>query len=143
MRFSEAKGRKVVSSSTAETVGKVKGFVVDPTSRSVVALRLRKADGEILRWRDLTAFGADAVTISGADRIVEQDDAVEALTGKDHTLLGKRVLTADGDEVGEVADVDFEAASGAITTLVIAGRDDVEGSRILGVGAYAVVVGPS
>ncbi len=141
MRFSEAKGHKVVSTSTASTVGKVKGFVVDPATGSVHALRLRKTeDGTVLRWSAMTAFGVDAVTVPDAAVIVEDDESVTALTGKDHDVLGKRVLTSAGDELGEVRDVDFDLETGAITALVLKGADDVEGSRLIGVGGYAVVV---
>ena len=64
MRFSEAKGHKVVSTDSAETVGKVAGFVVDPRSASVVALSLKKTGdhGTTLPWTGITAFGPDAVT---------------------------------------------------------------------------------
>ncbi len=49
MRFTEAMGRKVVSLATAETVGTLGEFVVDPGSHTVVAvgvthLRLCDAD---------------------------------------------------------------------------------------------------
>ena len=72
MLFSDAKGRKVVSTSTAETVGKVREFVVDPASRSVIAIHLKKAEsGETLRWSDITGFGEDAVTFSHGDVAVD------------------------------------------------------------------------
>ena len=64
MRFSEAKGRKVVSTATAETVGRVDGFVVDPRSRTVLALKVKKAaSGDVLPWRQVESFGTDAVTV--------------------------------------------------------------------------------
>lgn len=141
MRFSDAKNHKVVSSSSAATVGKVKGFVVDPATRSVVGLRLKKTeDGDILRWDALTAFGSDAVTVTGPDVIVSEDEQVDALSGKDHAVLGKRVLSTWGDELGEVKDVEFDEATGAVTALLVKGNDDVAGERLVGVGSYAVVV---
>ena len=141
MRFSDAKGHKVVSSSTATTVGKVKSFVVDPATRSVHALRLRKTqDGSVLLWSAMTAFGTDAVTVTSADVIVEHDESVDALTGKEHDVLGKRVLTSAGEELGEVRDVDFDLETGAVVALVLKDADDVPGSRLVGVGGYAVVV---
>ena len=141
MRFSEAKGHKVVSTSTAATVGKVKGFVVDPATRSVHALRLRKTeDGKVLLWSAMTAFGADAVTVADAGAIVEDAESVTALTGKEHDVLGKRVLTSAGDQLGEVHDVDFDPETGTISALVLKDADDVEGARLIGIGGYAVVV---
>lgn len=144
MLFSDAKGHKVVSTSTAQTVGKVASFVVDPATRKVVAVRIKKADsGDTLRWDRLVAFGVDAITITAADAITSADPAVEALTGKDHRILGKRVLTGRGDELGTVEDVEFDAATGAVTTLLLAGSravDRVDGDRLVGVGPWAVVV---
>lgn len=140
MRFSEAKGRKVVSTSTAETVAVVDGFVVDPGRRSVLALHLRKSQsGDTLRWSDLNAFGADAVTVAGTDALSEAGEDVEALRGKAHDVLGKRVLSASGDELGSVVDVEFDPASGSLVALVL-GETEVDASRLVGVGSYAVVV---
>jgi len=140
MRFSAAKRRQVVSTSSAGTVGRVDDFVVDPVSRSVLAVTVRKAQhGDTLRWSDLTAFGADAVTVDDASRITEATQDVKALTGKHHHVLGKRVLSTGGDELGSVADVEFDPGSGTVTALVL-GSGEVAGSRLVGVGSYAVVV---
>ena len=139
-RFSDAKGRKVVSTSTADTVGKVNDFVVDPSSRSVLAVLCKKTEsGEVLRWSDITAFGDDAVTVSGPEQIGEADEQVSELLGKDHQVLGKRVLSTHGADVGKVTDVEFDHESGAIENLVL-GNETIGGSRLLGVGSYAVVV---
>lgn len=140
MRFSEAAGRQVVSTATAETVGKVDGFVVDPRSQAVVALSVKKTDGgDTVVWTDIVGFGADAVTVSQADKISDASPEVDALTGKDHELLGKRILSAFGDELGKVSDVEFDPASGRLTTL-FGTDDDIAGDRLIGVGSYAVVV---
>lgn len=138
--FSEAKGRQVVSTSTADTVGKVHELVVDPATRTVLALELKKtASGDTLRYTDITAFGEDAVTVAGADAITEAGEDVAALLGKDHHLLGKRVLSSAGDELGKVTDIEFSAESGRVTALHLDGSQ-VAGQRLLGVGSYAVVV---
>ncbi|GAB2919246.1 hypothetical protein GCM10027047_16010 [Rhodococcus aerolatus] len=138
--FSDAKGRKVVSTSTADTVGKISEFVVDPSSRSVVAVLCKKTeDGDTLRWSDITAFGDDAVTVANAGVIGSPDETVGALTGKDHHVLGKRVLTSRGADLGKVKDVEFDHESGAIENLVLDDQS-IGGARLLGVGSYAVVV---
>lgn len=140
MRFSAASGRQVVSTSTAATVGKVDEFVVDPRRRAVIAMLLKKTgSGEVLRWTDLTAFGEDAVTVPGADKIGDADPEITSLSGKDHRMLGKRVLSTLGDELGSVADVEFDPETGVITALVL-GDGSIEGVRLVGVGSYAVVV---
>ena len=109
MRFSEADGQKIVSTSTAETVGKVGGFVVDPQSRTVVAVTVKKsAGGDLLRWSDVYAFGQDAVTITGAEVLSTPDPALAQLADKSHDLLGKRVLNTAGDEIGKTVDAEFD-----------------------------------
>ncbi|QIX53957.1 PRC-barrel domain-containing protein [Rhodococcus sp. DMU1] len=140
MRFSAAVGRQVVGSDAAETVGQVAGFVVDPAVRRVVAVQVKgPGAGTIVPWANIGAFGDDAVVVGGPDAVGEPDAAIAALTGKDHTLVGKRVLTTAGNEWGTVADVDFDPGSGAVTALLGKGGE-VAGVRLVGVGSYAVVV---
>jgi sporulation protein YlmC with PRC-barrel domain len=138
--FSEAAGRQVVSTSTAATLGKIDEFVLDPQARAVVAVTLKKSDsGDTLRWADITAFGADAVTVTGADKVTGTPAELAALSGKDHRILGKRVLATTGDELGTVQDVGFDPTTGIVTTLILDSRE-VEGVRLVGLGSYAVVV---
>lgn len=142
MLFSDAMGRKIVSTTTADTVGKVAEFIVDPSQHAIAGLKVKKADqGEALRWSDIRAFGVDAVTVDAADRITEPDEQLVALGGKDRRIMGKRVLSAHGDELGTVADVEFDPATGVVTALRLQ-DEEVEGVRLLGIGSYAVVVEP-
>lgn len=140
MRFSDAKGREVVATTTAQTVGRVAGFVIDPVARRVLALDVKKsASGDTVLWSDIVAFGKDAVTVTAADAIMDADDAVRALSRKDRAVLGKRVLTTAGEELGKVRDVEFDPDSGSVTALVLE-SGDVAGVRLVGAGSYAVVV---
>jgi sporulation protein YlmC with PRC-barrel domain len=140
MKFTDASGRQVVSTSSAATVGKIDDFVVDPRRRAVVAVTLKKADaGRTLAWSNITAFGADAVTVSGGDVLTEPTPEIAALSGKDHRLLGKRVLSTGGDDLGKVDDVEFDPGTGTITALLLP-SGEVAGGRLVGVGSYAVVV---
>jgi sporulation protein YlmC with PRC-barrel domain len=141
MLFSAARKHKVVSASTAGTVGKVASFVVDPGTRSVLAIKLKKTDdGDYLRWSDITAFGADAVTVTDVSKLGDADPDVKALSDKAHRLLGKRVLTSGGDELGELDDFDFDNESGVLTSLVVADGSEIPAERMLGVGSFAIVV---
>ncbi len=142
MLFSEAAGRKVVSTSTAETVGQIAGFVIDPQSHSLVALKVKKTDqGDTLLWTLITAFGADAVTVPAAKVIIDADDAVAALSGEDRRLIGKRVLNTAGEELGTVADVDFDPQNGRLISLTLA-TGGIAGERLIAIGSYAAVVHP-
>lgn len=141
MLASDAKGMSVVSTATAETVGKVHEVVVDPTVRRVVALRLRKTpgDADLLAWADIKAFGADAVTVPQASVLQSPASQLAVLGDKHHAVLGKRVLTESGDALGEVEDVEFDPADGSVISLRTPGVK-VAGSRLVSIGSYAAVV---
>ncbi|MEO8969910.1 MAG: PRC-barrel domain-containing protein, partial [Solirubrobacteraceae bacterium] len=126
----------------AETVGKIDGFVVDPQRRAVVAIECKKTDsGDILLWSDIVGFGTDAVTVNDASAITEAPADIDVLLGKDHHLLGKRILSSAGDELGKVDDVEFDPESGVVKALSYA-EGQIEGARLIGVGSYAIVVTP-
>lgn len=142
MLFSDASGRKIVSTETAETVGVIDNFVVDPEASSVVALKVKKADsGDILAWKRITAFGADAVTVPDGGAIGDAEDTIAALTGKHKRIVGKRVLNTLGEDLGPVIDVEFDPTSGRLLTLTLK-TGSIEGERLLAVGSYATVVRP-
>lgn len=142
MLFSESTGRKVVSTSTADTVGTVAGFFVDPHNRAVAGVHVKKTkSGNALAWSGISAFGIDAVTVGSSDAIVDAHDeaSLSALEGKTHDVLGKRILSTGGVELGKVDDVDFDPETGAIISLVV-GAEQIEGRALIGVGSYAVIV---
>ena len=141
MLFTEAQGRKVVSTDTADTIGQLHSFIVDPDTKRVVALTLRKtpAAGSVLPWSDITGFGGDAITAAGQHLLVEPDQQLIALDDKSHTLVGKQVLTIAGYRIGAISDVDFDPTTGAINTLLLA-EQNVDGHRLIGAGSYAVII---
>lgn len=141
MRFSEAQGRTIVATGSADTVGRVTGFIVDPGASRVVALRVKKAHGEgdTLPWSDVTAMGADVVTVQSAMSVQAAEGQLLEQGNKRHEIVGKRVLTERGDELGQVRDVDFDPADGSVRALLTTG-EEVAGARLMGVGSYAVVV---
>jgi sporulation protein YlmC with PRC-barrel domain len=141
MLFSEAVGQRVVSTTSAATVGHVGSLVIDPAAQRVVALSLKKTPvtGSLLPWSDITAFGADAVTVASESRIIEEEGRYAELNSKAHVILKKRILNTAGLQVGTVRDVDFDPADGRILGIL---TDDqpIDGRALIGVGSYAVVV---
>lgn len=136
MRFTEALKRDVVATSSASSIGRVTGFVVDPRRQQVVALRIGKADHDTLAWSDVTAFGVDAVTVDSTDRLRSAEAGPEA----DQTdLLGHRVLDDHGVEHGTVQDVEFDPDTGQLRYLLTS-SEEVDGSRLHGVGSWAAVI---
>ncbi len=143
MRFTEARHRKVVSTADAEAIGRIEGWLVDPSTHSIAALRLGRVRGDatLVSWTDIHGFGPDAVTVSGDDRLRPvRDDGERRLASKDLDVLGKQVLSTAGDVLGHVADVEFDPETGVIDAWDLDGGDRIDGARTVGLGAYALVV---
>jgi sporulation protein YlmC with PRC-barrel domain len=142
MLYTEVVGRKVVSTASATTIGTVQSLVLVPGQQRAVALSLGKVDGPntMLPWPAITAFGTDAVTVPGVEALVSDEQLTE-FDSKPHAILRKKVLTTEGYAVGTVSDVEFDPSDGRIVSLVL---DSYrwDGSLLIGVGSYAVIVRP-
>lgn len=140
--FRNVEGRKVVASDTAESIGAVKGFVLDAGGRTIEAIHV---DGHgkravILTWPTVQAFGADAVmATAGAEPSTIDDEHQKAAVKGVVSMLGTRVLTVDGRELGTVDDVEFDTGSGAVVR-VTTDHGPVEAHRLRSLGSYALVV---
>jgi uncharacterized protein YrrD len=109
-----------------EDVAQVKDVVYAPDGGSVVGFTLAGRGlfagprSEVLSWSSVHALGRDAVMISGADALGPPDqldaDADDEDGGRGarrgrggrggrSNVLGARVLTDDGTDIGEVVDV--------------------------------------
>ena len=141
MLLSEAQGRKVISTQSAEPMGHFNDLVIDMGHGQIAALSLAKTPGpgHLLPWSDVTAFGMDAVTAAGVELLRQPEGDLAELSDKRHTVHKKKVLTTQGLQIGTVRDVDFDPQTGRILALLLEDRP-VTGDRLLGAGSYAVVV---
>lgn len=139
-RFSEVLGQGVVSAATAQRVGTVGSLVIDPAGGRISALRVKGPDADLVDWAELRGIGPDAVVVSSADamRLARPGPEERARDGA-MDVLGKRVLTDSGTELGTVADVEFDPETGVLEAVVV-GDHRLPGDGIRGVGPYAVVV---
>jgi len=139
--FTEARQRQVVTTSDEEAVGRIDRFVVHPDEQRVGSFRLDNvADMQrYLSYRNIEDFGDEQVTVSHAKVLRLPDGPREEKIRRDYGMLGKRILTDTGHELGKVVDVAFDPGDGSITAIVLE-DGEVAGDRLLGVGPYAVVV---
>lgn len=136
MRFSECRHRPVLDTGSAAEIGRVDGFVVDAAMHRIHALRVGKyKGGSILRWDDVQGFGPDAVTIRSQETVGQPGDALD----ESGDLVGKRVLSDAGFDLGTIDDVEFDPANGDLHRLIL-GEVDIDASTLLGAGSYAAVV---
>ncbi len=138
--FTAARGLPLLAKDTAEQIGTVKHFVVEHGKVAALHVEGGKKDGRLVAWTDIASFGDDAVVVENSDVLKDPttDRERRALRG-DLVMVGKLVLDDIGDRIGEVSDVAFDPTRGTIDTLT-AGGEDITGTRLRGVGSYAVVV---
>lgn len=140
--FNDVKGRPVVATDTAETVGSVRGLVVDPETQVITAIHIAGSgdNASMLAWDDVAAFGTDAVMATRADAVrAPAGDAELGVAKGDHALTGTRVLSANGRALGTATDAEFDTSNGTVTS-VTTDRGEFSGGALHAVGRYAVVV---
>lgn len=140
-RFTTAEGRRLVSRASAEELGSLTHLVVDVGRRKVTSLVMGKGrKAVLLDWDQVSGFGPDAVMVADETALHEpRDDHESAAASGKLELIGKRVLSDAGENLGEVSDVEFDPDSGAVEALVI-GEREVPATSLRGAGSYAVVV---
>lgn len=142
--FRGSSGRKVISRATASEVGSVGHLLVDAQQRRVAAVIIgRGKKAQLVDWAQLSGFGPDAVMVADEDALrPPADDRERAAAEGDLELVGKRVLTERGNELGQIDDVTFDSDTGVLEELLIGNRRVPAGS-LLGSGSYAAVLDKS
>lgn len=141
IRFSDISGNPVMDTSTATSVGRVEAPIIDPATHRIVGFRVKKSKGpgDVLLWEAVAGLGPDALTVSSAEQVADAPAVLKERSGKKLDVLRRRVLTEHGHPLGKIRDVEFDPADGRVTSLLL--KDSfVDGTRLLGIGKYAVVV---
>jgi len=153
-RYEFVKGLPVITMAEGKQVGKVDDLVVDPERKAVSWLRLHSGGllgGERL-WVPVAAvhgFGEDAVTINAEADIRAPADAPEALAlvKAKRGIIGNKVITENGQRLGEVRDFEFDPGTFALTSLsvppgmnVVGEILTIPGEKVLTIGGDVIVV---
>jgi sporulation protein YlmC with PRC-barrel domain len=142
--FRGSSGRKVMSRASANEVGSVGHLLVDAQQRRVAAVIIghgKKA--QLVDWAQLSGFGPDAImVVDEAALRPPADDRERAAVEGSLELVGKRALSERGNELGQIDDVTFDGATGALEDLLIGDRR-VPAGTLLGNGSYAAVLDES
>jgi hypothetical protein len=84
--------------------------------------------------------GDDAIVVQDGDVLrPPQSDCERRVLDEDLTILGKLVIDDVGDELGLVADMEFDPDDGAVEAVTLL-DNRIPGERLRGIGRYAVVV---
>ena len=125
-RFTAVSGRKVVSRTNAEELGKLAHIVIDVKRCQVASLVVGKGRKALLiAWEQVSGFGPDAVMIADETALEEpRDDRQQAAADGKLELVEKRALSDTGNDVGTITDVLFDPDTGAIESIVVDGREE-------------------
>ena len=143
MKLSNLQNREIIETDGATTVGTVEGVVVDADQRSATALLVdAPQQGTVLiDWAE-ASHGSDVVTISsGKHARGPGSDLERRVVEHGLTVIGKRILTDVGEEVGIVHDVIVDS-SGSIEHFDLGPESETQlaGSALIGLGDHALIV---
>lgn len=137
--------QRVIAVDSAEELGQVRHIVVDETASRVDAVHIagKRSKAELVDWEAVESVGVDAVMVRSADDVhTAGDQRSDDVVRERITLIGARVLEADGFELGTLDDISFEAESGRITDFSV-GSLQVPAERARAFGSHALVVDPA
>ena len=150
------KGLPVITMAEGKQIGKVDDLVVDPERKAVSWLRLHSGGIGILGgerlWVPADAVhgvGEDVVTINAEADARTPADAPEALVLVDakRGIIGNKVITENGERLGEVRDYEFDPDTFALTSIFVPPGTNVvgdfltiAGDKVLTIGEDVIVV---
>ena len=134
-------GKELLNLSDGTMVGKVCGVVLTPDCK-VAGLKVRERklmSGTItVAFENIKSFGA-TITLHGVSNVMAQET---------RTVLGKNVITADGNLLGRVEELAFDMETGIVEEVVIqgelmdtmlGGRGILPGDKLLNFGKDVVI----
>lgn len=123
MKFSDVKGRQVVTLDNADKVGNISNAYVSNDGANItgfqVAMRGLLKGHRVFTWDSLSSIGADAVTIPNSAALHEENRSPLSDALSTDSILGAKVMAERGENLGTLGDVDFDPASGAVTTYIL------------------------
>lgn len=126
MRFAEIRGLNVVSVGDARKLGTVDDLYLDNPRRQVLAFRVKTGGliggHQVVALEDVQSIGQDAFTIADASKLNAEDRFAQlknSVRGGD--IIGSRVMTEGGSEIGTVGDVEADFATGEVTGFELRG----------------------
>ncbi len=135
MKFSDVKGRQVVTLDGADKIGYIGSAYISDNGANIIGfevdMRGLLAGHRVFTWDHLSSIGADAVTIPDEEALHEQTRSALANALSTSDVIGAKVMAERGDDLGSVGDIEFDDGSGAITGYILSPSlmERIEGHR--------------
>ena len=129
MNSKDAKGLSIIAIADGKNVGTVSHLYVDPTDRKVVGfgasegggfLRRHSGGEELIDAEDVHSVGPDALTLKDLGAVEgSRTSAHQADLIRGDELNGRKVVTENGTELGDVASFEFDNHSYDLTAIEV------------------------
>ncbi len=142
MMLTATLGERIVSKATAETLGSVDGVVIEAGQQRLVALTSGKGrKARVIPWKEVSGVGSAAVVVEHDDAAREPAEGFETQQARgDAALMGGLILSDRGNALGAVVDVEYDAETGALTSIRTSQSLTITGARLRAIGAFAWIV---
>jgi uncharacterized protein YrrD len=123
----DAGGLLVITRDSGKKVGKVEDLILDRQGSRVLGILLDEAgwfkEAKVVPWPSFRVIGLDAVIIdeeASAKKASEVPEMSEVLE-EGNVLVGARVATTDGRELGKIEDFYFDPETGVVKGFELSG----------------------
>jgi len=123
----DAGGLLVITKDSGKKVGKVEDLVLDRQGSRVLGILVDEAgwfkEAKVVPWTSFRVIGLDAVIIdeeASAKKASEVPEMSEVLE-EGNVLIGARVATTDGRELGKIEDFYFDPETGIVRGFELSG----------------------
>ena len=135
-------GLQVISQQDAKHLGKVLDLVFDHDADECIALVLRERGflglgaGQVVPWAELVSIGKDAVMVRSESAVVnpQEHGRLQDVMDREAHLSGTRIVTEDGRDVGNFAEIYLDEQSGKVLGYEVSGgfvSDTMSGKRYI------------
>ena len=129
MRARQILNLEVVEVARGTTLGRATGVMIDADEGRVAAIAVSQnsllGKTRYVPFEDLKSIENDVVTVPSMESAVERSSFKK--TGMMDTLLGRKVLTQDGKDLGDVQDYSFDPKTGDMESITLGVNKQVLG----------------
>lgn len=133
-------GKTIVTLNTGEIVDKVEDVIFDSQNNKILGFLVDEGgmlkSARVLPFERIKKIGDDTITIEDKNAIVNAQEvkSIQDFVASNNILIGTKVMTEDGKNLGKIADVVFDEMTGMIEGYEVTGgmfADAVSGSSFL------------
>ncbi len=133
-------GKPIVSIESGEMLDKIRDIFFDAQNKKILGFLADEggllSSARILPFESVHVIGPDGILVPTADAITRAKDAAhaEAIMNEDNVVVGTKIMTDDGKDLGKINDIFFDELTGTIEGYEVTGgifADAVSGKSYL------------